>query len=279
MFDIWDEQNQLIKETYKKDNYSVELINEGEARVIVYFSSLGIYTPDARESFIENIIKQDRYEWSNIKADKVKKSIFVRDIYQQWYVEGINERINSIEKVIEFIRDHIPTGFSLVTVGASAGGYMAEIVGAVLNAEYVINFSGQNNLYMIKGRNPLIEKHKSTSESFFYDMRRVFEKYGVPRTYYVYSSKCMEDRLQFEMISNYANIFPFAIKSKKHAKNLYGFAKKHFISLSKTELDDLYRRIKNKEVSEMVFTIRMMGLISTIKNITHKMIRMIIRKQ
>ena len=37
-FDIWDEQNQLIKETYKKDNYSIELINEGEARVIVYFS-------------------------------------------------------------------------------------------------------------------------------------------------------------------------------------------------------------------------------------------------
>ena len=30
--------------------------------------------------------------------------IFVRDMWKQWYINGINQKIDSVEKVIEFLR-------------------------------------------------------------------------------------------------------------------------------------------------------------------------------
>ena len=52
--------------------------------------------------------------------------IFVRDMWKQWYINGINQKIDSVEKVIEFLRTETEN-MRVTTVGNSSGGYMATL--------------------------------------------------------------------------------------------------------------------------------------------------------
>ena len=62
---------------------------------------------------------------------------FVRDVYKQWYLKGVNAEIDSIEKLYEFLKAETE-GYQIVTVGSSAGGYAAVLFGYLLNATKVL---------------------------------------------------------------------------------------------------------------------------------------------
>ena len=48
--------------------------------------------------------------------------MFFRDIHKAWYIRGINERIDSIDKLVELIKLNLPEDSIIITVGNSAGG-------------------------------------------------------------------------------------------------------------------------------------------------------------
>jgi hypothetical protein len=77
------------------------------------------------------------------------KLIFVRDIFKSWYVCGISDRYSSIDDMIDFLKEETK-GYKVITVGNSAGGYMAVLAGVLLGAERVFNFSGQYSLRIIE---------------------------------------------------------------------------------------------------------------------------------
>lgn len=100
---------------------------------------------------MRTIKAEDRFEWENLVnySDIPKhaaKCIFIRDIHKTWHITGINHKINSIDKLIEFLKE-ITQGYQIITVGSSAGGYMSALVGAKLNAHLAFSFSGQFSLY------------------------------------------------------------------------------------------------------------------------------------
>lgn len=145
-FKIWDLNNQIINQVYEQDNY--QCVDTGIESDICYifFSSHGLYYPDTEAEFEETIINRDRYEWkwmannSRIPTN-AGRIIYVRDIHKRYYIYGISKKYNTIDKVLDRLRE-LTAGYRIVTVGSSAGGYMALIAAVRLNAEYCINIAG-----------------------------------------------------------------------------------------------------------------------------------------
>ncbi len=72
---------------------------------VIYFSSNGWYTRENLESFKEMYFKKNRFEWKKNLIKTAQKHIFVRDIYQTWYVNGINSTINTQSALIDFLKE------------------------------------------------------------------------------------------------------------------------------------------------------------------------------
>lgn len=142
----WD-GNAEIYNVYTKNNYKVLYTRANTNKCCVFFTSNDLFFPNTVEEMEKRIIKEDRYEWENISRNKLilrtyKKIIFLRDVYKQWYITGINSSIDTIDKVCDMLRKET-TGYSVTTCGSSSGGYMAVLVGCLLNAELIFSNSGQ----------------------------------------------------------------------------------------------------------------------------------------
>lgn len=126
MFDVVN--NPIVLKQLKEKNYLIEDVNVDSDICCIYFSSHGIYYPETENNFIDTIINKDVFEWYKSRMPNAKRHIFIRDIRKSFYVEGINSELNTIDKLIGFLRVQT-NGFKVVTVGSSAGGYMAYICG------------------------------------------------------------------------------------------------------------------------------------------------------
>jgi hypothetical protein len=165
--------NKKIQDVYCNDNnYKVSFNNSANSIscTIVYCSSNGIYFPNNIETFTKTIIKNNKYEWSKGRNQlkNAKKSIFIRDVYKQWYLKGVNGNINNIDKLVSFIEKE-NTEDSLVVVGVSSGGYIATLIGSKLNADIVLNFSGQFeiNSVLCKGGDRIVNEEKSNWGEYY----------------------------------------------------------------------------------------------------------------
>lgn len=101
--------------------------HHGNRDLVVYFSSNGLYFPDTSEEIRTRIVDEDRYEWSAFHQTYFpeKSALFLRDLYKSWYVFGVNAQLSSQEAVLSFVEKISESYQNTVTVGNSAGGYMA----------------------------------------------------------------------------------------------------------------------------------------------------------
>ena len=111
----------------------------------IYFSSNGIYFPNTENTFNEIIVKKNRYEWYDTRVKDAQKHIFVRDVFKQWYVKGINSQIDTQAKLLDFLRKETE-GYDIITIGSSAGGYASALFGTLLHAKIALAFSPQITL-------------------------------------------------------------------------------------------------------------------------------------
>jgi hypothetical protein len=238
-------------------------------KAIVFFSGNGIYFPDTEARFNNIILVKDRFEWENIANNKIiinnfEKIIFVRDVYKQWYVKGINEKIDNQEKVVLWLKDLL-SEYKIVTVGLSAGGYMAVIAGIKLHAWKIFSFSGQWS----------IEK-ESLEENLLTNSRGIFEKKpylivndNVSEIYYFYPTGCTRDLEDYEYVKNNLNVCSIGLISRIHGKTVFStnFA---YLLLSKK-----LKKYTGHVYSPLSFAIKTMGfdfVFAYSINILHKVI-------
>lgn len=76
-----------------------------------------------------------------IECDK----IFIKDINQSWYHQGINDAYSDINQLAAYLKDLIEKNEykKVCFIGNSMGGYAALLLGSVLNIPNVIAFSPQ----------------------------------------------------------------------------------------------------------------------------------------
>lgn len=118
-----------------KTNYKVLKCNEKSGYCLICFSSNGLR------------LENDYFEFENItKNNRIKrfynKIIFIKDVKKHFYIEGINPTINSLQKLLDFLKKET-NGLKIRTIGNSSGAFMAFLSAYNLeNMEVCYSFSG-----------------------------------------------------------------------------------------------------------------------------------------
>lgn len=160
-----NEENHFLQQEYKKDNYIIEEIDSNNHSCIIFFSGNGLYFPNELEVFRRQIQINNRYEWrktadSSEIRKKFGKIILLRNIYKNWYLNGINEELNTIDKLAKFLKKET-SDKEVTVVGNSAGGFAAFLFGNLIGAKAIFSFSGQNNLWNHRAMQEYwVEKYK-----------------------------------------------------------------------------------------------------------------------
>lgn len=145
-------------------NYLIEYSDGHNNVCAIYFTSNGIYFPNTEKTFVHEIVERNRYEWYGTRFQEASKHIFVRDVFKQWYLRGINKEIDSHKRLFEFLKKETE-GYEIVTIGSSAGGYASALFGSLLRASKSIAFSPQITIVnKIENKNPVVAAYAQLSD-------------------------------------------------------------------------------------------------------------------
>lgn len=245
-----DEINWLFT---KNQNYLIEYSkspNNSIPYCIIYFSSNFVFHPNTKEAFYDQIIKKDRYEWFHTRIDCGSKHIFMRDIKKRHYLTGINSNLDTIEKVIDFLKSETE-GYKIITVGSSSGGFGAVFFGQKLNAERIYCFNGQ---FVLDYRCTFFwSETEKTLAKRYSDIRDYLKTPS--RIFYFCSNKSIGDIRQFKYIENTGiNIFSF--NTSVHG---VPFLKNNLPVVLNLKIHEL-ETLSNKRYDPLFFSIKMVGI-------------------
>jgi len=176
----------LLETAYSElDNYKIiENSKSTSKHVIIAFSGNGLYYPNEEHILQKKILEEDYYEWYNILKDEIskyKKIIFVRDVRKTWYVDGINKKYNTIEKVFDLLKQVTSEYDEITCVGNSAGGYAAVLFGCLLNAKKIFTISGyihvNNTIYEDLLNPKLLQASKNPEKYKWFDISPLVAEY------------------------------------------------------------------------------------------------------
>lgn len=280
-FDIWNNQYKKVEDIYSKDNWRVELNELSASNIcIIYFSSNNIWYPNTEAAFDRSFIDNDYYEWTKYGCMHARKAIYVRDIYKSWYVTGINTRVNSIDKLIALLKRETK-GMQIITVGSSAGGYMAVLMGCKLNAVHVLCFSAQFTLTEKEclDKNPFLYRyHNDNERNLYYDLCDLLIENCVP-IYYIMPAYCSEDMRQYKHIRNFEQIFTIKMSTKKHGIPVLKCNLFELLKMDNMVLTKLFERYSGKIVNPITFSIYISGLKTTFIGLIKEILRIIKKKK
>lgn len=259
---VFQVDSEIVKQAFERNNYLI-LFDENckqQDTCAIYFSSNDIYFPNNEQVFTKRILEKDYYEWYNIRIKKAYKHIFVRDIYKQWYLGGINTEINSPEKLLSFLQKETK-GLNIITLGSSAGGYAAVLYGQLLNAEKILTFNGQFELNRLLKEskeeiNPLLFRLMNSELKSYYDLTPFITVQS--KVFYFYSNKSKWDISQYNHIKELININVISFNTSHHG---IPFLKNCLTKVINYDTDIL-KQLSIKNQNSLVFSIKVDGLIN-----------------
>ncbi|HQF55829.1 MAG TPA: hypothetical protein PK208_12005 [Fibrobacteria bacterium] len=260
--EVFQVDHPLVRQAYRGDNHKIVLDPSRPKEICaLYFSSNNIYFPNEESVFRNRIVEADAYEWYRTRVRAAHKHIFLRDIFKQWYLTGLNERVSSPESFLEFLRAQTE-GYRIVALGSSAGGYAAVLYGSLLGAERILSFNGQMELdslleSSVPEINPVLFDLKDTELRKYYDLRGFIRDPSA--VYYFHSMHSQWDRDQATHVADLG-------------LNAIGFRTGHHgIPFLKSSLDDVLqleparlRELAGSDHWPLLFSARTTGLRKTL---------------
>lgn len=266
---VFQADSNVVKHHYhSQDNYTIAYHAAAPKEYcVVYFSSNDLYYPNTENSFKESIVQKNRYEWYRNRINYGHKHIFIRDIMKQWYLQGINSRINSPDKLADFIRKEAE-GYKLILLGSSAGGFISVILGQMLQAERIYSFNGQFEiLSLLKKKNsrltdPILYRNKNNSSLLQFYNAASFITHP-ESVFYFHSNRSNWDLEQLEHIGNVKiNIFSF--KTSNHGIPFLKSNLPVVLNFGHEELLDL----KGRTFHPLLFSLKLVGFWDTAKGLS-----------
>lgn len=172
--------------------------------------------------------------------------------------------MNSIDKVADFLRDETK-GYKVITIGSSSGGYLAVLLGCLLQADHVIAFSAQFELRnkFAFDPNPFLQKYEGTERSKYYDLKPLIADSSVP-IYYFIPANCDQDIHHWNHVKNVPCVRCLPFKSSHHGVVIYKNNLSKIVSMRKEELEKIYEKQRWKKISVFNFSVEQVGLQHTI---------------
>lgn len=270
-----------VKHTFNTQNnylieYSDKTIKNCEEYCILYFSSNDIYYPNTPESFEKQLLQKNRFEWYGTRILKGVKHIFLRDIYKQWYLKGINQELSSIEKISNWLKIETE-GYKVITVGSSAGGYAAVLFGQLLGAETILTFNGQFNLNdLLKNSNeqlnPIVfrEALNNSINKYYQLSTHIVNPESV---FYFFSKDSKWDIEQFNSIES-ERINVIAFKTSHHGIPILKSNLPFVLNQNNKQLEKFSQSVHHP----LFFSIAIEGMFATLISIVKQLYKVVVKK-
>ncbi len=265
---VFQTDSSLVNKSYRtRDNYLIELdaLSPKDKWCAIYFSSNDIYYPNNEATFKNEIEVKNKFEWFGTRIKKASKHIFLRDIKKQWYLTGINSDINSPIKLVDFLKEETKD-YKIITIGSSAGGFAAVIIGQLLGAQHIFSFNGQFEISSLlensnESTNPVVFRNKNNANyNKFYSTLNFITK---PSTIIYFTSLYSGiDKKQKEFIHH----LPIQIFGFKTAHHGIPFIKSTLPSLINMDVHVLLDK-KRTKINPILFSINIGGFGTTLKGI------------
>ena len=251
----------IVKDTFNNyPNYIINKVSDSKV-AIIYCASNGIYYPNEYDIFKKYMLEENRFEWTK-KYWLIEESglnIYIRDVFKQWYLNGINKEMDSLEKLITFLKK-VTEGYEVILIGSSAGGYIATLLGCHLNTKYVLNFSGQFDLSFQDEANIFV--HSAIAEKNPYiNLKQIIEKSDVDIFYFVSANSDIDTKDLAVAKSIKKNIFILEFKGDIHGIPFDKNVLKEILKKDKLYLLKLYDKYKDKIINRYKFELNVVGVV------------------
>ncbi len=275
---VFQTDSEMVNIAYENnDNYLVEFDETKPKKYcVLYFSSNNIYFPNEPSVFQKTIVQKNNFEWFGTRVEKGHKHIFLRDLKKQWYLSGINAKINSPSSLLAFLEEQTKN-YSVITVGSSAGGFAAVLYGQLIGARTTYTFNGQfevNSLLHSSNEliDPLIFRERNNVKlKPFYDLKPFIKNPN--KIHYFYSMKSPWDQGQYAYIRSVSiNIYRF--KTNNHG---IPFIKSTLPKLLNLPIEKLHPYL-NHNINPLLFSIQIGGFVTTVKGLW-KIIKLVITRR
>ena len=262
------------------DNFLLKKGKNGR-RTVIFFSSNGLVLDDPQD--VKRVVESNAYEWMNISEGMDCNLIFVRDLKKSWYLCGINNELNSVDKLLGKLRE-LSSGTEVITVGSSAGGSAAILFGCLLNAEAVIAFSCQFTIeYVVEELSNdcyryLYEYSKHNSPEY-YNLSRVMNSHKAVPIFYFYPAYSEIDKRQYGIASSAENVKIFYVKASGHGYVPSAKSLQALLNMNKNALLAIHEKFGAEVVPPYVLEYRIVGLIGAMSSLFTRVVRKICRKR
>lgn len=263
---VFQVDSEIVKQIYaQRENYLIEYDETATSKdtCAIYFSSNNIYFPNEENVFRKRIVERNAFEWYGMRIKRAYKHIFIRDVFKQWYLLGINDRINTPEALLAFLKQET-IGMKIITLGSSAGGYAAILYGTQLKAEQVLAFNPQFEIGSLlpktdAAKNPVLFRLQDTEWIKFFDLKAICD-FSDTNIYYFHSAKSPWDNEQWEHVKGCQDIHHLAFWTAHHGIPFLKVALPEVLNLDWSQLSSLEKKTHHP----LLFAIRQAGLIQVI---------------
>jgi hypothetical protein len=232
---------------------------------IIYFSGNGVFSPHTSEQAKEVLLTKDYFEWQSLDTKHAARTIFVRDVYKQWYLRGISKHYPNQNSVLALLKQLSSQHARTRCIGNSAGGYAAVLFGVQLVSELIISVAGQFDIPEFlqeepePAKNPIVHEHLvaeiSTSRL---ELFHLLSGSTMP-ILYLYPGYNEIDKAQALLVSVYSNIIPMAFAKELHGKACYEFDYKAMLYLDLEKCNEL-RRFERRILYPWKFSVKAFGI-------------------
>lgn len=241
-------------------NIEEESVHLSGHKCYIFFSSNGLYSDKTFSEFESAIMIGNRYEWKSIatavkKRKDVGKVIYVRDIYENYYIYGCSLSLSSIDKIMDYLKG-ITTGYEITTVGISSGGFMAAIAGCMLKVQRVFCISGQFDLTNRLPEND--EKVFKRNNGKYFNIVDLVKSSRQTMIYYFCPVNCEDDYGNYVKVKDIEHVRSFLFPDAEHAATVYPFNFPDLIYLPNSKLDQLQEHYASRTINKNIFLLQTM---------------------
>jgi len=260
--DLWGHDNELVESMYQRDGVLVKDYGNSDI-CYIFFASNDLFYPNTKEVFMKRIVEQNRFEWTRMAASKnitgvSGRHIFVRDIYKMWYVTGCDAKHSDMDSMLEYLRE-LSRGYRVVTIGSSAGGFMAMLAAVELGAICCFDFSGQMSQKHVMQDFYKWKLGNDIEDSPYYDLVKLLDKSDC-KFYYFYPEYNEKDKAIYMEISDKDNVYGFSFGQKNHAATMMTSNIRYIVHRDMEYMDKLYKRYTGKVINIAEFFFRTVPL-------------------
>lgn len=268
---------ELLEKYCNESNYIIKKTDSPSNICYVFFSSNGLYKENNDAEILQSVVESKRFEWLSISSNKkiisnARKMIFVRDLRKIFYQKGINNEINSIPKLADFLNKETK-GLDVYLVGSSAGGYIALLLSSLINGvKRVYSFGGcvdlliHSSYYESKYCSDF-DKRYSTCKSFISQRPTIIHFYGALNS---------NDEHHVNIIKslNFENIIFVPFNDTNHAVRPTGGDIIEILTCSANHLAKIKKKMRDKQsISKVQFSLINIGFWKTIIHVLREIIK------